>query len=80
MPPDPPSVVMLCMPVCFTNYECKYLTSPTSTMISMTGLVVPPLFKSLDPPLACPTPLLSKMMENTKEFVKIGKPFKFELY
>ena len=25
------------------------LTSPTSTM--MTGLVVPPLFKSLDPPL-----------------------------
>ena len=24
MPPDPPSVGMLCMPVCFTYYECKY--------------------------------------------------------
>ena len=49
MPPDPPSVGMLRMPVCFAHYECKYLTSPTSKM--MTGLVVPPLFKSLDPPL-----------------------------
>ena len=28
MPPDPPSVGMLCMPVCFAHYECKYLTSP----------------------------------------------------
>ena len=45
MPPDPPSAGMLRMPVCFAHYECKYLTSPTSTM--MTGLVVPPLFKSL---------------------------------
>ena len=49
MPPDPPSAGMLPMPVCFAHYECKYLTSPTLTM--MTGLVVPPLFKSLDPPL-----------------------------
>ena len=45
MPPDPPSAGML-----FAHYECKYLTSPTLTM--MTGLVVPPLFKSLDPPLS----------------------------
>ena len=49
MPPDPPSAGMLRMPVYFTHYECKYLTSPTLTM--MTGLVVPPLFNSLDPPL-----------------------------
>ena len=50
MPLDPPSVGMLRMPVCFAHYECKYITSPTLTM--MTGLVVPPpLFKSLDPPL-----------------------------
>ena len=47
--PRPPSADMLRMPVCFAHYECKYLTSPTSTM--MIGLVVPPLFKSLDPPL-----------------------------
>ena len=46
MPPDPPSAGMLRMPACFVR---KYLTSPTSTM--MTGLVVPALFKSLDPPL-----------------------------
>ena len=39
MPPDPPCASMLCMPL-FAHYECKYLTSPTSTM--MTGLVVPP--------------------------------------
>ena len=25
MPPDPPSAGMLCMPVCFAHYECKYL-------------------------------------------------------
>ena len=43
MPPDP--LVL----ACFTHNECKYLTNPTSTM--MTGLVVPLLFKSLDPPL-----------------------------
>ena len=49
MLPDPPSAGMLCMPVCFAHYECKHLTSPISTM--MTGLVVPPLFKSLDSPL-----------------------------
>ena len=50
MPLDSPSAGMLRMPVCFANYECKYLTSPTSAM--MTGLVVPPpLFKSLDLPL-----------------------------
>ena len=50
MHPDPPSAGMLCMPVRFAHYECKYANySPTSTM--MTGLVVPPLFKSLDPPL-----------------------------
>ena len=24
MPPDPSSAAMLCMPVCFTHYECKY--------------------------------------------------------
>ena len=42
MPPDPPSAGMLRMPVCFAHYECTYLTSPTSTM--MTGLVVPPPF------------------------------------
>ena len=42
MPPDPPSVGMLCMPV-FAHYEYKYLTSPTSTM--MTGLVVPSFSK-----------------------------------
>ena len=42
MPPDPPSAGMLLMPVCFAHYECKYLTSPTLTMI--TGLVVPPPF------------------------------------
>ena len=35
MPPDPPSA--------FAHYECKYLTSPTSTM--MTGLVVPSFSK-----------------------------------
>ena len=29
-----------CLHVCFAHYECKYLTSPTLTM--MTGLVVPP--------------------------------------
>ena len=40
MPLDPPSAGMLRMPVCFAHYECKYLTSPISTM--MTGLVVPP--------------------------------------
>ena len=45
----PPSAGMLFIPVCFSHYECKYLTSPTLTM--MIGLVVPPLFKSLDPPL-----------------------------
>ena len=39
MPPDPPSACMLRMSVSFAHYECKYLTSPTSTM--MTGLVVP---------------------------------------
>ena len=43
MPPDPPSVGMLRMPVCFAHYECKYITSPTLTM--MTGLVVPPPFQ-----------------------------------
>ena len=43
MPPDPPSTGMLCMPVCFTDYECNYLTSPTSTMV--TDLVVPPPFQ-----------------------------------
>ena len=43
MPPDPPSAGMLRMPVCFTHYDFKYLTSPTSTM--MTGLVVPPFSK-----------------------------------
>ena len=47
--PRPPSAGMLHMPVCFAHYECKYLTSPT--LIMMTGLVVPPLFKSLDLPL-----------------------------
>ena len=48
--PDPPSAGMLCMPVYFTHYECKHLTSPTLTM--MTGLHgCAPLFKSLDPPL-----------------------------
>ena len=36
---DPPSAGMLRMPVCFAHYEYKYLTSPTSTM--MTSLVVP---------------------------------------
>ena len=41
--PRPPCAGM------FTHHEYKYLTSPTSTM--MTGLVVSPLFKSLDPPL-----------------------------
>ena len=47
--PRPPCAGMLRMPVCFAHHECKYLTNPTSTM--MTGQVVPPLFKSLDPPL-----------------------------
>ena len=48
MPPDPPSACMLCMPVCFAHYECKYLTSPTSTMV--TDLVVPPFQKSRSAP------------------------------
>ena len=45
MPPDPPSAGMLRIPVCFAHYECKYLTSPTLTM--MTGLVVPPPFSKV---------------------------------
>ena len=47
--PRPPSAGMLRMPVCFAHYECKYLTSQTLTM--MTGMVMSPLFKNLDPPL-----------------------------
>ena len=26
MPPDFPSAGMLCMPGCFTHYECKYVS------------------------------------------------------
>ena len=43
--PRPSSAGMLRMPVCFA---CKYLTSPTSAM--MTGLVVPPFQKSRSAP------------------------------
>ena len=46
MPPDP--LVLACLCASHTM-SVKYLTSPT--LIMMTGLVVPPLFKSLDPPL-----------------------------
>ena len=49
--PRPPSAGMLRMPVCFAHYECKYLTSPTSTV--MAGLVVPPFQKSRSAPGGC---------------------------
>ena len=49
MLPDPHSVGMLCMPVCFTHNNSAYPSYPHINM--MISLAVPPLFKSLDPPL-----------------------------
>ena len=46
MSPDPRSAGMLCMPVCFTNYECKYASWPYINNDDRSGS---PLFKSLDP-------------------------------
>ena len=56
--PDPPSAGMLCMPVCFAYYECKYVSQPYINNDDRSGCA--PLFKSLDLPLfvlsaiACP--------------------------
>ena len=46
MPPDPPIAGMLCMPVRFAHYECKYLTNPTSTMMTARSGCAPPFQKS----------------------------------
>ena len=63
MPPDP--LVLACFAcLCASHAECKYLTSPTLTI--MTGLVMPPLFKSLDPPL---TRRLSTLYYNSSRTV-----------
>ena len=55
MPPDPLSVGMLCMPVCFAHYEYKYANYPYINNDDRSSSA-PPLFKSLDPPLYWPHP------------------------
>ena len=49
MRPDPLMLACFACLCASHTMSVNMLTTPTSTM--MTGLVVPPLFKSLDPPL-----------------------------
>ena len=49
MPPDPLVLACFACLCALHTMSVNMLTSPTSTM--MTGLIVPPLFKSLDLPL-----------------------------
>ena len=49
MPPDPLSIGMLHMPMCFTHYDSAYPSCPHINNDDTAGCT--PLFKSLDPPL-----------------------------